>query len=325
MSTLPPNPDRRPVPRAPLMHPRRVRGGVKLPGGVLEGPVLWAGQRWMRVIESVAPGTAMVEGLEYAKEGQTKRLTISPGKIEGLVQGRSDRPYVTQISMSVLPEASWERVVRLMGEGAIYAAKLLAGELPTNIEDALGPLDLRLFPVEPKELTASCTCDVHRAAVHDGQPEGATSDARWCKHACCVGYLVAQRLAVEPYLMFALRGLDGAELLERLREQRTMASAGERAPVYAQHVPAISETPGEPLETVIDTFWDAPASLREIEIPMGPPPVSHPLLRRLGPSPLQGTFPMVGLLASCYDLFSEQAIRRAAGEGNAPGGETPDG
>jgi uncharacterized Zn finger protein len=311
---FPPNPERRPAERAPLVHPRRVRGGVKLPGGVLDGPVLWAGQRWMRVVESVAPGAALVEGLEYAKDGQTKRLTIAHGKIDALVQGRADRPYVTQIAMDVLAEADWERVVGVMGEGAIYAAKLLAGELPTNIEDAFGPLDLRLFPADASELRVSCTCEVHRAAVAAGRAEGATSDARWCKHACCVAYLVAQRLCVEAFLMFGLRGLEGAELLERLRERRALASAGARAPVYAQHVPAISETPGEPLEACLAGFWDAPGSLREVEIPTGPPPVSHPLLRRLGPSPLQGTFPLVGLLASCYDVISAEAVRRAAGE-----------
>jgi hypothetical protein len=42
-----------------------------------------------------------------------------------------------------------------------------------------------------------------------------------------------------------------------------------------------------------------------------PPPqhAPHALLRRLGPSPLPGRFPLVGLLASVYDTVAEEAIR----------------
>ncbi len=35
----------------------------------------------------------------------------------------------------------------------------------------------------------------------------------------------------------------------------------------------------------------------------------HALLRRLGSSPLEGRFPITGLLASIYDTVSEQARR----------------
>ncbi len=42
-----------------------------------------------------------------------------------------------------------------------------------------------------------------------------------------------------------------------------------------------------------------------------PPPhhVSHALLRRLGPPPLKGKFPLVGLLASIYDSVAEYAVK----------------
>ena len=34
----------------------------------------------------------------------------------------------------------------------------------------------------------------------------------------------------------------------------------------------------------------------------------HALLRRLGPSPLRGRFPLVGLLASVYDTVAQRAL-----------------
>ncbi|CAG1000682.1 hypothetical protein PHYC_02856 [Phycisphaerales bacterium] len=289
----------------------------------------------MRVVELIAPGAAMVEGLEYAKDGQTKKITTSPGRVEGLIQGRADRPYVTIIEVDKLSESAWERVVPAMSEGAIYSAKLLAGELPTNIEDLFGPLDLRLFPADAGEVRVSCTCTDHAAAkaatlTTSTAPTtaGQTPDLRWCKHVCCLAYLLGQRLATEPFLMFALRGLDSKELLERLRERRAMAAPGlgDRSPIYVQHIPGVSEQPAPPLEASLANFWEAGPGLSEIDIPMGKPPVSHPLLRRLGPSPLAGTFPMMGLLASCYDVISDEAIRKSLPrENDAPPPEPPAG
>jgi hypothetical protein len=52
-----------------------------------------------------------------------------------------------------------------------------------------------------------------------------------------------------------------------------------------------------------------------LDIPLSPPPVSHPILRRLGQSPfVNATFPLVGLLASCYDTISQAAKSKASSD-----------
>lgn len=304
------------------MHPRRVRGGIKLPGAGVDGPALWAAQRWLRLVEAVAPGGNISEGLEYAKLGQTKRLTIGLGHVEAAVQGRQDKPYTTRLTVPMLDRAQWEQVLGVMSEGAVYAAKLLAGELPTSIEDVFAPRSLKLFPTEGAEVTVSCTCLDHRAAAGTPRDAGATSpDARWCKHVCCVSHLLAQSLANEPFQIFTLRGLDPRELLELLRDRRAAASTtpGRRAPVYAQQVPGIAELRLPSLEEAVQGFWDAGADLDALDMPLEAPALSHPLLRRLGPSPFPAaTFPLVGLLASCYDSISAAAMRRSEARAEAP-------
>jgi len=323
----------RPAPKPLPMHPRRVRGGVRLTGGLVEGPTLWAAQRWTRVLEAAAPGANLTEGMEYAKLGQTKRISVGSGKVEAAIQGRADRPYTTTISIRSFNEAEWARALAAMAEGAVYAAKLLAGELPTNIEDAFGPQGLRLFPAEPSEVTVSCNCAAARAmsGVVEPQPPAhvvaaatAPGDPAWCKHVCCLGHLLASKFANEPFLIFTLRGVEGSEMIERLRDHRASASvsSADRVPVYQQHVPGVVELPAKPLETSIASFWDAGPGLDALELPLERPKVSHPLLRRLGPSPLTGAqFPLVGLLASCYDLFSDDAMRRST---STPGTPQPD-
>ncbi|MCC6678039.1 MAG: hypothetical protein IT436_12925 [Phycisphaerales bacterium] len=306
-------PPRTPPPR---LKPKRVRGGVKISGdqpGLHAGGVAWTAQRWIRLVEQIADGPAMVEGLDYAKEGQARKFGVEFGKVVGSIQGRADRAYTTTLAVQAFDTLQWERVLQSMSDQAIYAAKLLSGELPTNIEDLFGPAGLRLFPAEPAEVAVLCTC-----------AEGAATQGLWCKHACCLAYLFADKLAADPFLMFTLRGLPGSEVIERLRHARAVGGVGkEGAPVYQPLVPGVSDEVSPPLEESIEGFWEAGPELRELDLSLEPPPVSHPLLRRLGASPFEGArFPLVGLLATCYEVISRDAVEGADGPIAAPEPET---
>lgn len=291
-----------------------MRGGIKLAAGDIAAPTAWAAQRWLRLIELAANGQRLVEALEdYARAGQTKRITYLPGRIEAVVQGRADRPYSTTIAFETFPHELWDKVVATMADGALYAAKLLANELPPNIEDVFAPLNLKLFPTDGAEIRHVCTCFEWRTDnVQQGAPVSHVPIAgKWCKHVCCVAYLFAQRLAEEPFLMFQMRGMEGQELIERLRQQRVVAGAALGVtPVYTQRVAGVADLPVKGLEECIENFWDAGGSLGDLDLPLSPPAVSHPILRRLGQSPFtSAAFPLVGLLASCYDTVSEHSRR----------------
>lgn len=301
---------RRPPIRAPLVRPRKVRGGVKVPNGDVAPANAWVAQRWLRLMEQAAPGQRLSEGLEdYARAGQTKKLSFMLGRVDGVIQGRADRPYGTSIAFDTFSAETWDKVVETMAEGSLYAAKLLASELPPNIEDVFAPLGLKLFPGDGPEVRHACSCFEWR--TENGGNPNVLSGGKWCKHVCCLGYLIAQRLAAEQFVVFLLRGIEGSELLERLRQRRVVAGAAlGLIPIYSQRVPGVAELEGEPLESSLAQFWDAGPTLQDLDLPLGPPPVSHPLLRRLGQSPfLNAQFPLVGLLASCYDTVSEQTAK----------------
>lgn len=294
-----------------------MRGGVRLGNSEGLASTGWAAQRWARVVELAAGGDQMKEGLEYAKSGQTKRVGYVAGRIEASVQGRATRAYSTLIKMAPFSAEQWDRVVAGLTEGAVYAAKLLAGEMPANIEDVFVPLGLKLFPTEATDVSVSCTCSDYMAAANgSGGPE------LWCKHICCVAHLFADRLSAEPFLMFSIRGVDGPDLLERLRHRRAVVSAALGAtPVYPQRITGVSDITPRTLEEEAERFWEIGPELHAMDIPIEPPVVSHPLLRRLGPSPFVGAaFPLVGLLASCYEVVSADAVsveapRVGGGEG----------
>lgn len=317
MHPQPPRPPKReawhpnPRPRKELLRPRKVRSGVKLTMSDEDLRGNWAAERWIRLIEAAAPGDQMVEGVEYARLGQTRSIEFEPATVEAFVQGRSYTPYRTTVSLPRFGEDKWVQAIASMAEEAVYAAKLLVGELPSNIEDLFAPLGVKLFPADPSEVKVACSCRVE----HD-----------WCKHAVCAAHLIAQQLANDPFTVFTLRGMPGRELLERLRQRRAVSGVSGEVPVYVPRVEGVSDIVAPDLDQQLEVFWQAGPELEEIETPMDPPEVDKPLLRRLGQSPFtESRFPLVGLLATCYDLIAEAARPDAPAdlldEGGAAGPE----
>jgi uncharacterized Zn finger protein len=367
----------------PTLHPRRVIGGYRLQsrppvvaGAGAPAPAeqanaageqpaqpatgwTWASARWMRPAEQLAPGDQLAEGLEYARAGQTRSIEVKPGLISARVQGRMPQAYQTSVRLPTFTPDQWEKVCAAMSGQAKYAAALLAGELPSNIEDLFAPLGLALFPAGAADLSVSCECDVFTGKPHDfgpgdpsmnsvssasgaarpsGEPVGESAPSvpsvrtkkptrtgiPWCKHVCCIMYLVADRLGANPMTVFMLRGMPEQDLLERLRQARALQglqrTGGGAVPVYTPHVAGVATT-SRPLDQSLENFWTAedPDALETIDMPIAPPEVSHPLLRRVGPSPFQGAkFPITGLLATCYDVISEAVIREAEGPKDQP-------
>jgi uncharacterized Zn finger protein len=280
------------------------------PGGTAPWNASWAAQRWIRVLEAAAEGQRLIEGLEYARNGQTRSFSVDAACVNAAVQGREYRAYSVRLKFVPFTDEQWARVIQSMSDQAVYAAKLIAGELPASIDDIFMPLGLKLFPTEASEVTASCTC----------READAAAGTIWCKHAACTAYLFGEKLANDAFLMFKARGLDGSELLDRLRHARASASPGRSSGViYAGRVPGVSDLPSDELEGCLDRFWDCGPQLDGLDLRVAPPQVTHPLLRRLGPSPFVGAaFPLVGLLASCYEVVSEHTVREAREEAGSP-------
>ncbi len=285
--------------RKSLVNPRRVRGGVKFKLKAGETPRSWVTQRLLRVAEQGADAEIYKDGLEYARLGQTKRLTIEETLCEGVIQGRSDKPYTTTLELSQFDAESQERVISAMADQVRYAAKLLSGELPSNIEDVFAPLGLKLFPAEPQDITPKCSC-----------PDW-SEEKPWCKHTVCLSALLAERMGDDPMIIFGLHGMPSQELIDGLRQKRAVGVQGPGpAPVLLQHVPGVSDVPSAPLDDALGSFWEVGDELKEVDTPIEPPTLNCVLLRRLGSSPFpEGRFPLIGLMATCYQLIGEHAIR----------------
>lgn len=271
--------------------PKRVRNGIKLSsnGPITEHSIA---QRWFELVERTFSGQTIDLGMEYARQGQTIALDVEPGRIIAEVQGRKSKPNQITIDLATIDEPAWQRAITAMAEEAVYAAKLLAREFPSDLDALFNGINLELLPVNDDTMHPHCSCGYTGA----------------CKHAAAVALLITERLSADPLLLFTLRGQPTGRLLERLQQARAMHTHGVAAAHADPHIPG-SQQVAPPLESQLDSYWRCGRELSDIrEAPPGSH-MPHALLRRLGPSPMKGRFPMAGLLASIYDAVSEEAKR----------------
>jgi len=273
--------------------PRRVRNGVRLRRKEDDLQFVWPAGPWLeQILEGVDP-TARAEGLEFARKGQTALLDIEPARILAEVQDIEARPHTIRIEFAPIGRENWNRVVNSMAREARYAAKLVSGDISEEIAEPFAAAGIALLPGRD-EVTIQCGC-------------GRSN----CRHLATVAYLVAERMESDPLLVLTLRGLFGPRFLERLQEARLLATSGvSRAHPIPGAAAAVRDSiaPDESL----DAFWTPGPGLELFRRDRRGEHVPHALLRRLGAAPLEGRFPLVGLLASIYDDVSEAAKRRLA-------------
>jgi uncharacterized Zn finger protein len=190
-------------------RPRRVDGGLK--ASTARGAIgkSWWSRRFLDVLESFALGTRLTRGRSYARSGQVLALDIAPGAVTASVQGSRPRPYAVRIGLPGYAEPVWERIEEVLAGQALFSARLLAGDLPPELEEVFAGAGAPLFPAAIGELDLRCDC-----------PDFAVP----CKHLAATFYLLAEAFDADPFQLLHWRGRDRAVLLARLRQRRTGAS-----------------------------------------------------------------------------------------------------
>ena len=134
----------------PPSRPRKATGGIKAAsqrGGFGES---WWARRWIEVLESFDIGGRLQRGRSYARKGQVLSINVTKGMVEAPVQGSRSQPYRVNITVRPLLLSEWKRLAAQLSKQVIYAAKLLAGEMPQEIEKAFSEAGLSLFPEKLK-------------------------------------------------------------------------------------------------------------------------------------------------------------------------------
>ncbi len=162
----------------------------------------WWSRRFVEVLESYGLGTRMQRGRRYARSGQVLSLDVHAATIAAQVQGSRRTPYLVTVSLPEPTPAQWQAMDAAMRAKVGFVARLLAGEVPAELEELFRAKGVALFPGTWKELRARCSC-----------PDWENP----CKHIAAVLYVFADQLDTDPWLLLAWRGRTREEILDPLR------------------------------------------------------------------------------------------------------------
>ncbi len=258
----------------PPARPRRVEGGIKAKskrGAIGEQ---WWSRRFISVLESYGMSGRLARGRSYARAGQVLDFELSQGKVTARVQGSRVRPYQVRLGVLPLTTAQWRRVQDRLASQALFRAKLLAGEMPHEIEEVFDDCGTPLFPRSAGDLDMHCSC-----------PDWGVP----CKHLAAVCYVLAEEFDRDPFGLLAWRGRGREELLAALRQIQAAGPAvpaGAAAGTDPRSWRASLDGPASPLAECLEAFWSpglSPARLRALST--APSPAAPDLLLRMFPAP----------------------------------------
>ena len=260
--------------------PRPVEGGLATSKQRGAMAATWWSQRFLQVLESYGLGARMQRGRRYARLGQLTSLEVEPGLISARVQGSRAQPYRVRIAWPALGADAWATVGSAFTARAGLAARLLAGEVPAELEGVFESAGETLFPRRWADLRAECSC-----------PDWENP----CKHLAAVLYVFADRLDDDPWLLLAWRGRDRDAVLSELRAHRRPAAAEPPddglPPWWPLRTGAPSQEPGESESALADADF-------------APPDPPHAVLQRLDhlAVSVRGE-PATDLLLPAYEAF----------------------
>ncbi len=251
----------------------------------------WWASRWIAALERLVNPARLARGRSYARNGRVLSLDVSGEGVRAVVQGSRPEPYRVQVTFKRLSDAEWERVVDRMASQALYAARLLSGEMPEQIEEVFAEAGTSLFPASEGDMRTRCSC-----------PDWANPS----KHIAAVHYLLGERFDEEPFLMFLLR--------RRVRDEIVGALRARRAGELVEGSSGAGEAE-EPARGDVSRFWTSSPRTEEVALHFALPETHALPAKRLGPPPFgrdQAAF--TAAIEHTYQQVSEYALLLALGD-----------
>ncbi len=231
--------------------------------------------RFLARLASFGWDEALVDGRAAAVAGAVVSFEVARSGVRAEIRRADGRREETRLGLRPLPPAALRKALSAMASRARFAADLLAGRIPDDVEAAFSGTGRNLLPAGADEVTVSCTCDAPLPCVHAG----------------AAAVLLGDALADDPFLVFLLRGLAREDLLAGLqRARRRPAASGAARPRDEAVAPRRREEPPEPLPAAVlekpELFYRPGEPATALRTVFAPPEHPEAVLTRLGPPPL---------------------------------------
>ena len=162
----------------------------------------WWAKRWQDVIEGMGLGARLGRGKNYAISGQVLSMEMSGNRIYSRVLGTREEPYDITIDFIAAEGEAKKRIISRIKSEPMTLARILADDLPTEVEMFFRDESVHLFPggrLSPGkyDMTTDCSCPDY---------------ANPCKHVSAVLIILGEEIARRPSTLLALRGITIKDL-----------------------------------------------------------------------------------------------------------------
>lgn len=168
----------------------------------------WWARAWRTILEDMGLKARLGRGRNYAMGGQVIKMELEGSRVRALVQGTREEPYRVEIAFTEPEGEVRALVLRDLKAEPILLARLLAGDLPYEVDDIFRRHGASLFPggrladgADGKrryDVTTSCRCPDY---------------ANPCKHSSAVLLLLGEEIARRPLTLLELRGFTLEDLI----------------------------------------------------------------------------------------------------------------
>ena len=226
----------------------------------------WWSQQWLDLLDKYRFKKRLERARNYARQGNVLRIDFTEQKVLAQVQGTQPEPYEVSLWLDSFSDEEWGYIIETLSQRAIFSAKLLAGEMPQDIEDVFAANGLRLFPFKLDDVHSQCSC-----------PDKANP----CKHIGAVYYRLGDRFSEDPFVLFQLRGRTQQQIITALRQLRSQTEENVESKTPPETT--IKVNPDSPN---LEQFWNYSEQLESSLVVITPPPSSETVLDVLGAIPL---------------------------------------
>lgn len=235
--------------------------------GTLQASREWWSQRWLDLLDSYRFKKRLERARNYARQGNVLSIEFKGAKVLARVQGSEVEPYKVSLSLNPFSDEEWGYVIETMSQKSVFAAKLLAGEMPQNIEEVFTRNGLSLFPFTLSDVQSKCSC-----------PDKVNP----CKHVGAIYYQLGDRFSEDPFVLFQLRGRTKEQIIKDLRKLRSAKNV--ESPPH--ETPSVQQSITQNQYSIkIESFWQYNEPLESslvVIVPSG----SETVLDVLGAIPL---------------------------------------
>ena len=209
---------------------KEVKNGIKVRtkrGDLGQG---WLAKAWISALDNATyTSNSFTRGRTYARLGHVLSVEVKKGSVVGIVQGRSRTTYTMRMTVGIPDVEYWKKFAHILAKKPAYAAALLAGDMPEELNNDMASAGLDLLPTK-SELAVYCEC---------------SQWSEMCKHATSTSYVLAEEFDRDPLLYLKIRGIDRNNFLALLEYGITEMSPNKPPP------PAETDTNPQP-ELIFD-------------------------------------------------------------------------